>query len=203
VDLRADDVERDLERLARSPKLVGIRHLVQDDPDDRLLLDSRFCRGIARLAAFDLAYDILIYPRHLEVAATFVERFPEQRFVLDHVAKPAIRVREIDRWASDLAALAAHPNVFVKLSGLVTEADWKSWTAGDLTPCLDVAMELFGTDRLMIGSDWPVCLLAADYERTLAVVRDHVAPLPEAARRRILGETAAEVYGLTRDREVR
>ena len=127
VDLRSPDVRSQLKVLARNPKLVGIRHIVQSEPDDRFLLQPDFLRGISVLEEFDLAYDILIYTKHLPVAAEFVERFPRQRFVLDHLAKPPIKSGNIDSWAQGISRLAAFPNVFCKLSGLVTEADWQHW----------------------------------------------------------------------------
>src|SRR5580704_4583289 len=127
VDLCSPQVREDLHALARNPKLVGIRHIVQSEPDDRFLLQPDFLRGISLLAEFDLAYDILIYPMHLSVAAEFVRRFPEQRFVLDHLAKPEIKSGTINAWKKGIAELAAYPNVYCKLSGLVTEADWGHW----------------------------------------------------------------------------
>jgi L-fuconolactonase len=196
VDLQASDVRRQLEALAVHPKLVGIRHIVQSEPDERFLLRPSFCRGIQALADFGLTYDLLIYPRHLPVAAEFVARFPQQPFVLDHMAKPDIRGGGIERWESDLRQLAAAPNVCCKVSGLVTEADWQRWTAADLRPYLDVAFECFGADRLMIGSDWPVCTVAGDYQRTMAVVVEYVAQRPAAERDAVLGGTAARFWKL-------
>jgi L-fuconolactonase len=193
VDLRAADARAQLERCARHPKLVGIRHIVQAEPDDRFLLGDDFCRGIALLPEFDLAYDILVYPRHLKVAAEFTRRFPGHRFVLDHLAKPEIRRGEIRSWEADLRSLAAQPNVFCKLSGLVTEADWQRWTPGQLRPYLDAAFDSFGAERLMVGSDWPVCTLAADYERTMSVFDDYVA---DRDRDAMLGGNAARFWNL-------
>ena len=170
VDLRSAEVPSQLKEFARNPKLVGIRHVVQAEPDDRFLLRPEFLSGISVLEEFDLAYDILIYTRHLSVAAEFVERFPRQRFVLDHLAKPPIKSGEIDEWAEGIRRLAEFPNVYCKLSGLVTEADWQHWKPEHITPYLDVAFQAFGPDRLMIGSDWPVCLVAAGYGRAMGVV---------------------------------
>src|SRR5258708_1834539 len=167
VDLRSPDVRSQLEALTQDPKLVGVRHIVQSEPDDRFLLQPEFLRGVSALEEFDLAYDILIYPRHLSVAAEFVERFPRQRFVLDHLAKPPIKSGKIGSWAKGIRRLAEFPNVFCKLSGLVTEADWQHWRPDQIVPFLDVAFQSFGPERLMIGSDWPVCLVAASYSRTL------------------------------------
>jgi L-fuconolactonase len=194
TDLRADAVEASVERLRHQPRLAGIRHIVQSEPDDRFLLDPAFGRGIAALGGVGLPYDILIYPRHLPVAAEFVSRFPSQTFVLDHLAKPEIRNGAIDEWACDLRRLAGAPNVWCKLSGLVTEADWQSWTPQQIQPYLDVAFESFGAERLIAGSDWPVCTLAADYSRTMAVVRDYLGRLSSIERAAVLGGNAEEVY---------
>ena len=196
VDLQADDVNAQLERWAPHPKLVGVRHVVQDEPDDRFLLNPAFCRGVSLLHGFDLTYDLLLHTRHLAVASDFVAKFPAQRFVLDHLAKPEIRRGAIDEWARDLKRLAAHPHVMAKLSGLITEADWQQWNADDIRPYLDVAFECFGPDRLMIGSDWPVCILAGDYHRTLAVVTDYLETWPDAARDAVMGGTAAAFWRL-------
>lgn len=196
VDLQAADVGDQLARLASNPRLVGIRHIVQSEPDDRFLLRPAFCRGIAQLQAFGLVYDILIYPRQLRVACEFVSRFEGQRFVLDHVAKPSIRDGEITAWARDLRKLATFPNVYCKLSGLVTEAHWTRWTPEQIRPYLDVAFEAFGADRLMIGSDWPVCTLAADYRRTLEIVIDYLARHPAIERDGVLSGNAERCWNL-------
>ncbi|MBZ5687791.1 MAG: amidohydrolase family protein [Acidobacteriia bacterium] len=196
VDLRSPDLRTLLSEFTRNPKLVGIRHIVQSEPDDRFLLRQDFLRGIASLEEFDLAYDILIYAKHLPVAAEFVERFPRQRFVLDHLAKPAIKSREIETWAAGIRRLAAFPNVFCKLSGLVTEADWQRWKPEDITPYLDIAFETFGTSRLMIGSDWPVCLVAGSYSRTMDVVKDYLKRHPAEIREAVLGENACRFWKL-------
>jgi L-fuconolactonase len=196
VDLCSPDMRSQLSEFTRNPKLVGIRHIVQSEPDDRFLLRSDFLRGVAVLDEFDLAYDILIYTKHLPVAAEFVERFPKQRFVLDHLAKPAIKVQEIESWAAGVRRLAAFPNVFCKLSGLVTEADWQSWKPEDITPYLDIAFETFGPSRLMIGSDWPVCLVAGSYGRTMDVVKKYLQGQPAEIRDAVLGGNARRFWRL-------
>jgi L-fuconolactonase len=196
VDLCAPDVRSQLSVFARNPKLVGIRHIVQSEPDDRFLLRQDFLRGIALLEEFDLAYDILIYTKHLPVAAEFVERFPRQRFVLDHLAKPPIKSREIESWAAGIRRLAAFPNVFCKLSGLVTEANWQHWKPEDMTPYLDIAFETFGASRLMTGSDWPVCLVAGSYSRTLDVVKNYLRDHTAEAREAVLGGNARRFWRL-------
>jgi L-fuconolactonase len=196
VDLRSPDVRSQLKILAQNPKLVGVRHIVQSEPDDRFLLQSDFLRGISVLEEFDLAYDILIYTQHLPVAAEFVERFPRQRFVLDHLAKPPIKSGHIDSWAHGIARLAAFPNVFCKLSGLVTEADWQHWEPEQIVPFLDVAFESFGPDRLMVGSDWPVCLVAAPYAKTVGVVKNYVLQKKPDCQERVLGGNAQRFWRL-------
>jgi L-fuconolactonase len=197
VDLQSPEARAQLEGLARHPKLVGIRHIVQGEPDDRFLLRPEFGRGVALLEDFGLAYDILIYSRHLSVAAEFVARFPRQRFVLDHLAKPEIKAGEIRAWERGLRALSAFPNVLAKLSGLVTEADWSAWTEAQMRPYLDVAFDSFGPERLMIGSDWPVCTLAAGYDRTLALVTDYLEDRPSAEKDAVLGGNAARFWRLS------
>ena len=196
VDLCSNDCRSQLERFAKHPKLVGVRHIVQSEPDDRFLLRADFRRGIALLEEFDLAYDILIYTKHLPVAAGFVEQFPRLRFVLDHLAKPAIKNREIDSWARGIRRLAAFPNVFCKLSGLVTEADWQHWTPEDIHPYLDVAFEAFGPARLMIGSDWPVCLVAGKYGQVMDVVKKYLEQHSSDTRDAVLGENAWRFWRL-------
>lgn len=196
VDLRSPDVHSELKKLAASPKLVGIRHIVQSEPDDRFLLQPDFLRGVAVLEEFGLTYDILIYPKHLPVAAEFVQQFPRQRFVLDHLAKPIIKSGSLDSWARGIRDLAAFPNVFCKLSGLVTEADWQHWQPEHMTPYLDVAFQSFGPDRLMAGSDWPVCLVAAPYAKTLDLVTKYLNQYGPAVSEAVLGGNARRFWGL-------
>ena len=195
VDLRSPHLRVDLESFAGNPKLVGIRHIVQSEPDD-FLLQPDFLRGISMLEEFDLAYDILIYTQHLPIAAEFVERFPRQRFVLDHLAKPPIKSRAVDLWARGLRELAAFPNVCAKVSGLVTEADWLTWKPEDIRPYLDVAFECFGPGRLMIGSDWPVCTVAASYAQVVSLVKDYLSRYTEEEREAVLGANAAKFWRL-------
>ncbi len=194
VDLCSPDVERQLAELARHPRLKGIRHIAQDEPDDRFLVREDVLRGIAALEPFGLAYDILIFARQLPAAIELARRLPRQRFVLDHIAKPEIAAGRISPWKEQVRELAAAPNVCCKLSGMVTEAAWKGWTAADFRPYLDVVFEAFGPDRLMIGSDWPVCLLAGDYPTVMGLVEDHMAGGPAADREKVLGANAARFY---------
>jgi len=196
VDLRSAGVEADLQALCGHPRFKGVRHIVQDEPDDRFLLRDDVLNGISVLESFGLTYDLLVYPRQLPAAREVVRRFPRQRFVLDHLGKPPVASGEIAPWREEIRGLAASSNVSCKLSGLVTEADWATWKPADLRPYLDVALEAFGPERLMIGSDWPVCTLAGEYAAVMAAVRDHVARLSAAEQAAILGGTATRFYGL-------
>jgi L-fuconolactonase len=197
IDLQSPGARADLAALVDQPKLVGVRHIVQTEPDDRFMLQPAFCAGLALLEEFGLAYDILIYSRHLMVAAELADRFPAQRFVLDHLAKPDIRSGAIATWERDLRELALRANVSAKLSGLVTEADWDRWTPAALRPYLDVAFDCFGAERLMTGSDWPVCTLAGDYATTMSVVVDYLADRPAHERDAVLGGNAQRFWNLT------
>ena len=194
VDLQAGDVRAQVDALPSRAKLVGVRHIVQTEADDRFLLTPAFCRGVSMLAELELAYDILIYPRHLGVAAEFVSRFPGQRFVVDHMAKPEIRRGEIHRWERGIRALAEFPHVSCKVSGLVTEARWTQWTEQDLRPYLDVVFDSFGPSRLIAGSDWPVCTVAADYSRTIGVLAHYLSDKPERDRAAVMGGNAMAFY---------
>ncbi len=196
VDLRSPELPSELQSLVNQPKLVGVRHIVQSEPDDHFLLQPDFLRGVSLLEQQDLAYDILIYEKHLPVAVEFVRKFPRQRFVLDHLAKPRIREELIHPWAERIRELAVFPNVYCKLSGLLTEADWDDWKPEQLTPYLDVAMECFGPDRLMIGSDWPVCTVAASHARAVGAIRQYLDRFPAAAREKVLGGNGQRFYKL-------
>jgi L-fucono-1,5-lactonase len=194
VDLRAGDLDAQIDSL-KHPKLVGVRHIVQAEPDD-FLQDEYFRRGIARLGRHGLAYDILIYARQLPAAIDFATAFPDGRFVLDHLGKPDIRANAFDTWRRDLDRIAALPNVVAKLSGLVTEADWNQWTIEDLHRYVNAALDRFGPDRLMIGSDWPVCTLAGQYDEVLDVVRTAINGRPAEEQDAILGGTARRFWSL-------
>ena len=195
VDLRAADLAVQLESLTADAKLVGIRHIVQAEPDD-FLEDQRFRRGVAALEHHGLAYDLLVYARQLPAAIRFAGALPAARLVLDHLGKPDIRAGAFDSWRRDLDQLAAFPNVCAKISGLVTEADWQRWTAEDLHRYINAALDSFGPERLMIGSDWPVCTVAAGYGAVLDVVRTAVTGLKPDARAAVLGGTARRFWNL-------
>lgn len=199
VDLRSPLVGEQLARYGPHPKLVGVRHVVHDEPDDEFVLAPEFRRGIEALADYHLAYDLLLYPRHLPVALKLVREFPQQRFVVDHLAKPFIRDGLLQPWRDDLMRLAELPNVWCKLSGMVTEAKWRQWRPEDFHPYLDTAVEAFGVERLMIGSDWPVCTLSGDYGPTMGIVTDYLRRLAPEAQAGILGGNGARFYGLAPD----
>ena len=194
VDLRSDRVEADLERLARHPKFVGVRHVVQEEPDDAFMLGQDFQRGISKLAAYGLTYDILIYPKQLAAALRLAENFPEQPFVLDHIAKPFIKAGLNEPWATQLRQLAKLPNVHCKVSGMLTEADHQAWRAEQFRPYLDTVFEAFGPARLMYGSDWPVCLFAGSYEQAYRLVDDYARGLTDQQRVGLFGGNAAAFY---------
>jgi L-fuconolactonase len=196
VPLADPELEPMLESFAGRAKLKGVRHVVQDEPDDDFILRKDFNEGVAQLLDHGLVYDILIHERHLPQAAEFVKRHPAQVFVLDHLAKPRIRERVLEPWRERLLRLAESENVYCKLSGLVTEADWSAWTLDDLRPYMDVALEAFGAERLMAGSDWPVCLLASGYQRWWDVVAEWLQGVSAVQREMILGGTAKRVYKL-------
>ena len=192
IDLRAD-VDAQLAALGDDRALAGVRHIVQAEPDGFLEQPS-FLAGLARLEPAGLAYDILVYARQLPQAVPLARRFPRQRFVLDHLGKPDVRGGELHEWQRQMTALAALPNVCCKLSGLVTEADWRGWTPGQLRPYLDTALDAFGPDRIMIGSDWPVCLVAASYSDAIGLMREAIGEYSAAEQQRMLGGTAMDFY---------
>jgi L-fuconolactonase len=195
VDLRSVQLDAELESIAAHPKLVGVRHIVQAEPDD-FLSGEGFRRGVAHLARHGLTYDILIYARQLPAAIDFAAALPGERLVLDHLGKPDIRAGGFDGWRRNLDRLAALPNVFAKLSGLVTEADWNRWTIEDLHRYINAALDSFGPERLMIGSDWPVCTVAGGYGKVLDVVRTAISGRPQAERDAVLGKTARRFWNL-------
>lgn len=196
VNLCAPDLRERLKHFSQFEKLRGFRHIVQAEPDNRYMLREDFMRGIASLEEFNFTYDILIYPKQFPAALELVKRFPEQRFVIDHIAKPLIRSRVIEPWAEQMRAIAENKNVYCKVSGLITEADWQNWQEDDLRPYLDLVFEAFGHDRLMFGSDWPVCLLAGNYDRVRAVVMNFIRDLPLSQQESVLGLNAIRFYGL-------
>lgn len=196
VNLCSPDLPAQLERFSAFPKFCGVRHVVQDEPDDQFMLRPEFLKGLALLSEFNLTYDILIFPRHLPVACKLVEKFPNQPFVLDHIAKPPIKAGQLEPWAADIRRLAGFPNVYCKVSGMVTEADWQQWQPPDFQPYLEVVFEAFGPRRLMFGSDWPVCTLAGSYRQVVELLAGFLAHLPAADQAAVWGGTARQFYGL-------
>jgi L-fucono-1,5-lactonase len=194
VDLRADEIDEQIASVAH-PKLVGVRHIAQAEPDE-FLLDQQFRRGVARLARHGLPYDILIYVRQFPAAIALASSLPDVRFVLDHLGKPDLRAGGFDSWRRDLDRLAALPNVCAKLSGLVTEADWNRWTVEDLHRYVHAAIDAFGPERLMFGSDWPVCTVAASYRQVVDVIRTAIDERARSEQDSIFGGTARRFWGL-------
>ena len=197
VDLRSEQVGAQLAELARHAKFRGVRHVVQEEPDVNFMLGADFQRGIGALHQFGLTYDILIFPKQIPAAIELVRRFPDQQFVLDHIAKPPIKAGTLSPWREQIRELAKAPNVFCKVSGMVTEADHAHWQATDFTPYLDVVFAAFGEERVMFGSDWPVCLLAGEYARVFALANDFAAQFTAAAREKLFGGNAARFYRIT------
>ena len=199
VDLRSPSVDDRLRFFSKFEKLCGLRHIAQSEPDERFLVSRDFMRGMARLREFGFTYDILIYPRQLAAAIELVSKFPEQRFVVDHMAKPEINAGNREPWASHMRIIAQNSNVHCKLSGLVTEADWHHWKPEDMIPYLDVVFEAFGPERLLFGSDWPVCLLSASYGQVKQLIENYVEAHAAEHKQLIFGGNAMRFYGVKAD----
>jgi L-fuconolactonase len=195
LPIASPSLAQHLEEFSADPLLKGVRHVVQAEPLG-FLDDHAFNRGISLLKNTGLVYDILIFPHQIEEAIRFVDRHPQQSFVLDHIAKPRIAAGEIDLWSALIRELALRPHVACKISGMVTEADWVKWTAAQLQPYFEVVLEAFGPQRLMIGTDWPVLTVACGYAQWWNTVEQWIAPLTDNERRQILGGTAERVYKL-------
>lgn len=196
VDLCAPNIGERLEFFSQHKKLCGFRHIVQAEPDDRFMLRESFLRGIGRLGEFGYTYDVLIYTHQFPAALELVAKYPDHPFVLDHLGKPPIKAKQLQPWAQHIRTLASNPNVFCKISGMVTEADWQHWRSDDFKPYLDAVFESFGVDRLMFGSDWPVCLLAGSYHRVLELVSSYTQKLKAVDQEKIFGLNATRFYGL-------
>lgn len=195
VDLRADDLSERLDFFSKNPLFKGVRHILQAEKEGFMMQDS-FLRGIRQLKDFNLTYDLLVFSHQLEEAIALVKKNPDQLFVLDHLAKPYIKDQKIEDWAKHIKVLAKHKNVYCKLSGMVTEADWNHWRAQDFEKYLSVALETFGSDRLMFGSDWPVCLLAGSYQHVVQIIELFVKKLKPVEQNKIMGENARSFYKL-------
>ena len=191
VDLRSPDVEARLDYFSQFEKLVGFRHIVQGEADVNFLLRKDFRHGIAALERHGFTYDILVFPHQLGTVLEFVRLFPKQKFVIDHLAKPYIKAGYYDGWSALMRAIAKHENVYCKVSGMVTEADWRGWKQEDFRPYIDLVTEAFGTKRLLFGSDWPVCLLGASYGEVLGIVQAYFSDVEIAA---VIGKNGARFY---------
>ncbi len=196
VDLQAVDVEKKLAFYRQYEKMKGFRHILQGEPDRALMLKPAFKRGIGLLKNFGFTYDILIYPDQLPFTIELARDFPGQPFVIDHIAKPYIKKRELRQWEKDVRSVAVFENVFCKISGMVNEADWRNWKQEDFIPYLDVIVEAFGTNRIMFGSDWPVCLVAASYEKMLEIVTSYFSSFSADEKALFFGENATRFYNL-------
>ena len=194
IDLMGDDIERRLEHFSSLKKLKGFRHIVQAEPDNNFMLNEKFQNGISRLKHFNFTYDILVFPHQLPAAIKLSEKHPEQKFILDHIAKPF--KNEIEPWASEIRELARNKNVFCKISGIVTEADHKNWKPEDIYPYLDVVFESFGYDRLLFGSDWPVCLLAGTYKQVINLIEEYTRNISPEEKEKIFGMNARLFYNI-------
>ncbi|NOY40496.1 MAG: amidohydrolase family protein [Planctomycetes bacterium] len=199
VDLTDCRVSEQLDELGDSRKFVGVRHQVHDEPDPDWLARADVQHGLGEMARRSLTYDLLIRPQHLEVSLRVAQKFPELRFVIDHIAKPEIAKHGWDDWATGIAALAACPNVACKLSGMITEADWTHWQPTDLAPYIQHLLEHFGTDRVMFGSDWPVCLLAGTYDQVVDALATNLDQLSDREKQDVFGKTAIAWYDLEAD----
>jgi L-fuconolactonase len=193
--IAGEDFPAVMEEFDGRDKLKALRHVIQGEKDENYILREDFNAGIRALAGSGLVYEILIYERHLPQTIEFVDRHPEQVFVLDHVAKPLISAAIVEPWATRMRELAKRENVWCKVSGMVTEADWKTWTPEKLKPYMDVAVDAFGPERLMAGSDWPVCLVACSYDRWWQVLREYFERFSDTERAQVFGANAVEVYG--------
>jgi len=199
IDLQSEKIEEHLIEFTGESKFAGVRHVIQDEKEIDFMLKKEFLRGIDYLQDYGLTYDLLIYPRHLKSACQLVQKFPELKFVVDHLAKPPIKEQTLEPWATDIKQLAMYDNVYCKLSGMVTEADWNRWKPIDLTPYMDVILEAFGPARIMIGSDWPVCLLAGDYQSVINPVLKYIKQCSENEQSKMLSDTCISFYSLNPD----
>jgi L-fuconolactonase len=196
VDLRAQNIEEVLNHYSQFEKIKGFRHVVQGEPDHNFLMRPNFLRGIKALEKYNFTYDILIFPHQLGATLELVKRFPNQRFVIDHIAKPYIKDGFYEGWANLMLAVGQQKNVYCKLSGMITEADYQSWTPQQIKPYMELVLRAFGSDRIMFGSDWPVCLVAGNYKTVKQLITDFVANLTPKEQDSIMGGNAIKFYNL-------
>jgi L-fuconolactonase len=199
IDLQSEKIEEHLIEFTGERKFAGVRHVIQDEKDINFMLKKEFLQGISYLQDYGLTYDLLIYPRHLKVANQFVSRFPEMKFVVDHLAKPSIKEGITEPWANDIRILARNGNVFCKLSGMVTEADWAKWKPADFSPYMDVILDAFGPERIMLGSDWPVCLAAGTYRSVVNLVLEYIRRFSADEQQKIVRDTCLSFYSIGAD----
>ena len=196
IDLASPECEQQLLRFVDHPKFVGVRHVTQDEEDDDFIVREDVVRGLEVLQRHTVPFDLLFYVKHLRHASTLARRLPDLPMVIDHLSKPEIKTQSMDGWRKHLKNASENANTYCKLSGMITEADWRAWKPSDLKPYVDVALEAFGPDRCMFGSDWPVCELAGSYQRVYDALLEVIGHLGIAERQAILGGTAARFYGL-------
>lgn len=196
VDLQSENITERLQYFSQYKVIKGFRHVLQGEPQRDLMLSPAFVRGIAALKEFDFTYDILIFSDQLIYSKNLAAQFPEQKFVIDHLAKPYIKKKEIKEWTLDMESISKLPNVYCKVSGMVTEADWKGWKKDDFSPYIDVIVENFGIDRIMFGSDWPVCLVAASYKEVVDIAQDYFSAFSGDEQQKIFGGNAVSFYNL-------
>jgi len=196
VDLRAENIEEILKEYSKYPKLKGFRHVVQGEADHNFLLRPDFLRGIKALAPYNFTYDILVFPHQLGAVLEFVKKFPNQKFVIDHIAKPYIKDGFYDGWAALMFEIGKQKNVYCKLSGMITEADFNTWTPAQIIPYMKLILYAFGWKKIMFGSDWPVCLVAGNYEKVKNLVTDFTANLGSTEQASIMGENALKFYNI-------
>lgn len=196
VDLRAANIDDVLEQYSKFPKLKGFRHVVQGEADHNFMLRPDFLNGITSLEKYNFTYDILIFPHQLGAALELVRRFPNQKFVIDHIAKPYIKDGFYDGWATLMKAIGEYQNVYCKLSGMTTEADYNNWTPEQIEPYMQLVLDAFGANRILFGSDWPVCLVAGNYTKTKELVTNFIAKLSSEEQAAIMGGNAMQFYNL-------
>lgn len=196
IDLQSENIAERLAYYKQFEKIKGFRHILQGESVRDIMLHPNFLRGISALKKFDYTYDILIYPDQLIFTKKFVAKFPEQKFVIDHLAKPYIKDKKIDEWKKDIQQVAQYENVYCKISGYITEADLKHWKKEDFKPYFDIVVELFGTNRIMFGSDWPVCLAGGDYNEVVNIVKDYFSSFTQQEQAQFFGLNAIEFYNL-------
>ena len=197
VDFTSSEIEEKLQACSKEPLIKGFREIIQGSPDDRYFTNKKFQDGIRHLSGYGYTYDILIFHHQLPAAIRFSEKYPDQDFIVDHIAKPDIKSGDWKKWKNDMKTLAANPRMYCKLSGMVTEADWQRWSNDQIRPYLEIAAEFFGTGRICFGSDWPVCLLAGKYEQVLSIITEFLSQVSDAEKEQVLSKNISTFYKLS------